>query len=103
MIVDLMHACDVAEALAADPPASAADWAWAKQLRFYSDSAQGGKVRNSWPNTGIATALQHTANMGLRAQVLVHHYRRRPQPLEMPVGCALTSSTRVPSRPPPLA
>lgn len=37
MIVDLMHACDVAESLAADPPSSTSDWPWSKQLRFYSD------------------------------------------------------------------
>jgi hypothetical protein len=36
MVVDLMHACDVADALAADPPAGADDWPWARQLRFYS-------------------------------------------------------------------
>lgn len=35
MIIDLLHAADVAEGLAADPPASADDWPWARQLRFY--------------------------------------------------------------------
>lgn len=40
MIIDLMHAADVAEGLAADPPASADDWPWARQLRFYLESGQ---------------------------------------------------------------
>jgi hypothetical protein len=39
MIVDLMRACDAADALAADPPASASDWAWDRQLRHYSQPA----------------------------------------------------------------
>lgn len=39
MIVDLMHACDVTESLAADPPTAATDWQWSKQLRYYQDAA----------------------------------------------------------------
>ena len=31
-----MHSADVAEALAAAPPASPDDWPWARQLRFYA-------------------------------------------------------------------
>ena len=41
MIVDLMHACDVAEALAADPPASASGWQWSRQLRYYREEVGG--------------------------------------------------------------
>lgn len=37
MIVDLMHACDVAEALAAEPPTAASDWQWSRQLRYYRE------------------------------------------------------------------
>lgn len=47
MVVDLMQACNAAEALAATPPASPHDWAWARQLRFYAaaPAAGGAKVR----------------------------------------------------------
>lgn len=45
MVVDLMRACDAADALARDPPASPRDWAWARQLRFYAEPPPGGKVR----------------------------------------------------------
>jgi hypothetical protein len=48
MIVDLMHACDVAEALAADPPAALEDWQWARQLRFYSEVRQQLTLARLW-------------------------------------------------------
>lgn len=41
LIIDLMHSCDVVEGLLGSsngqrPPTSPEDWAWARQLRYYS-------------------------------------------------------------------
>lgn len=43
LIVDQMHACDVVEGLLdakGGPPASAADWGWARQLRYYLEQVR---------------------------------------------------------------
>jgi hypothetical protein len=51
-----MHACDVADALAADQPATLRDWPWYKQLRFYHV--------NHRPQTGSTSTAPSAAGAG---------------------------------------
>lgn len=59
-----MRACDIADALVADPPSALDDWPWARQLRFYAqppgDGKQGGGAPGLGP-TAVAARMAEAA------------------------------------------
>ena len=73
LVLDAIHYADVTDALLAARPASLADWAWHRQLRYYADGGAGGAAGGgvtvrmaeagfsySWEYQGNAPRLVYT-------------------------------------------
>jgi hypothetical protein len=51
-VLDFIHYCDVAEALAKEKTAGTTEWGWTRQLRYYHRAEGSVKVRDERPKYG---------------------------------------------------